>query len=124
MEFNIEEVVQEVKPQDITVQIIKDYMRIDFDDPENDKMIELMLTSAKSFTQSYLGWKFEDQEDVPNEINIAILSITEHWYKNRGILPENKTIEEIPFVFSGILNLHRNHQVGFSGGGLDYGSIW
>lgn len=122
--FNLEKEINDINPQDIDTTMVKEYMRIDFDDPDNDRMIEIMLNAAKAFTQSYLGWRFSDYDNIPSEINIAILSITEHWYKNRGILPENKTIEEIPFVFSGILNLHRNHQVGFSGGGLDYDPIW
>ena len=122
--FDLEKEINDINPRDIDVTMVKEYMRIDFDDPDNDRTIEIMLSAAKAFTQSYLGWKFNDHENVPSEINIAILSITEHWYKNRGILAENRTVQELPFVFTGILDLHRNHQVGFSGGVYNHDTIW
>lgn len=112
VQVNLQEIVEATKPQDINVKLVKDYMRIDFDDDDNDKMIDLFLTSAKSFTQSYLKKRFEDMEDIPSEINIAVLAITEHWYKNRGVMSEDATQKELPYVFSGILDMHRDYGVG------------
>lgn len=101
-------------PQDLTSKDFKDYMRIDFDDEDNDRFIDSLLLAAKSFVQSYLNWKFDDPNiaEVPKEITIAVLAIGEHWYKNRGILPEEASKQELPYVFSGILDMHRNWQVG------------
>lgn len=108
----IVEVIEETKPQDIDLSLVKSYMKIDFEDEETDKMLEMFLISAKSFTQTYLGWKFSEVEDIPCEITIAILAITEHWYKNKGILNEDATRKELPYVFAGILDMHRDWQVG------------
>jgi uncharacterized phage protein (predicted DNA packaging) len=102
----------EVEPQYLTFQDLKSYLRIDFDDPENDAFIETILIAAKSMVQTYLGWNFVDRTDVPKELTIAILAIGEHWYKNRGILSEDATSAELPFVFTGILDMHRNWHIG------------
>lgn len=107
----LEELVTSTKPQDLTMEDLKNYMRVDFDDDENDKFIETILIAAKSFVQTYLGWRFSDREDVPEEITIATLAIGEHWYKNRGVLTEDISKQELPFVFSGILDMHRDWQV-------------
>lgn len=101
-------------PQNITIIELKNYLRIDFDDEDNDKLLTMILTAAKSFIQTYLGWRFDsfaNDEAFPEEITIALLSICEHWYKNRGILSEDTSKQELPYVFAGILDMHRNWQV-------------
>lgn len=110
---NLVQLVEKL-PQDLTMKDLKDYMRIDFDDPDNDKLIFAMLSAAKSFVQNYLRWQFKDfpsDKPFPSEITIATLSISEHWYKNRGILNEDTSRQELPYVFSGILDMHRNWEV-------------
>lgn len=123
--FSIEEVLQDLTPQEVDLTVVKNYLRIDFDDPDNDKMLNIILTSAKSFVQTYLNWKFTDVSEIPAEITIALLAIVEHWYKNRGVTSEDATVNELPYVFSGILDMHRVSNVGFvsEGGGI-IGSIW
>lgn len=115
MENEQQEILMNIMPQDITIKDLKNYLRIDFDDPENDSFLSLILTSAKSFVQSYLGWRFEDfpkDENFPQEITIALLAISEHWYKNRGILSEDTSQQELPYIFAGILDMHRHWQIG------------
>lgn len=109
----LQEIVDSTQPQDLTSQDLKNYMRVDFDDADNDKFINTILIAAKSFVQTYLGWTFAEWTDgeVPSEIAIATLAIAEHWYKNRGVLSEDTSKEELPFVFSGILDMHRNWKV-------------
>lgn len=125
MEFDLQEEIKSTNPQDIDVKLVKSYMRIDFEDAEDTKMIEIFLQSAKSFTQSYLKWRFESKEDIPEEITIAILAITEHWYKNRGVMSEDSTAKELPYVFSGILDMHRNYNIGFAPEAGDVnGTVW
>lgn len=97
-----------VSPADVTLQNVKSYMRIDFNDPENDALIEQFLEIGKSFVQTYLNWRFDEVDVVPKEITIAVLAITEHWYKKRGVQGEETTKAEIPYVFAGILDQHRN----------------
>ena len=105
MEYELQQAIVKKNPLDIDVKMVKEYMRIDFSDDANDRMIDVFLTAAKSFTQSYLKWNFNEVEDIPEEINIAILAITEYWYKNRGILSDESTVNELPYVFSGILDM-------------------
>lgn len=112
-ENKLQEIVNSTQPQDLTMEDLKDYMRVDFDDADNDRFINTILIAAKSFVQTYLGWTFAEWTDgeVPAEITIATLAISEHWYKNRGVLSEDTSKEELPFVFSGILDMHRNWKV-------------
>lgn len=112
----VAKILEATKPQDVDLKLMKTYMRIDFDDEENDNFIEVLLMAAKSFVQSYLNWKFNDYEgDIPSEITVAVMTITEHWYKNRGVLNEDTSRQELPFVFSGILDIHRNWNVASTG---------
>lgn len=119
------EQIESISIMDIDLYIVKNYLRIDFDDMDNDKMLSILLTSGKSFIQNYLNWKFSEMEEIPLEISIALLAIVEHWYKNRGVMSEESTASELPYVFSGILNMHRTPNVAFvsEGGGI-IGSIW
>lgn len=113
---DLKTLLQATNPQDVDLKLMKTYMRIDFDDDENDNFIEVLLMAAKSFVQSYLNWKFTEYEgDIPSEITIAVMSITEHWYKNRGVLNEDTSRQELPYVFEGILDMHRNWNVTSAG---------
>ena len=115
MSINDEEVLKDkvelTKPSDIDLNFAKIYLRIDFTDDDNDKLLDSIVTAAKSFSKNYLRFSDEEFDESSTEISIAILAITEHWYKNRGILNEDTTRQELPFVFSGILDLHRNWEV-------------
>ena len=117
----LEVLVATTSPQDLTVDDLKNYMRIDFEDAENDRFIGTILTAAKSFVQTYLGWKFNEwvDGDIPSEITIATLAISEHWYKNRGVLTEDISKQELPYVFEGILDMHRNWQVSLADSGFN-----
>lgn len=103
--------VEDTLAKDIDINLMKNYLRIDFEDDDNDKMLTMMISAGKSFAKSYLRYSEEEWQNTPTEITIAVLAIVEHWYKNRGILTEDTTKQELPFVFSGILDIHRNWEV-------------
>lgn len=103
--------LENVLAKDININLMKSYLRIDFDDDDDDRMLIMMLGAGKSLAKSYLRYSEEEWQNTPNEITIAVLAIVEHWYKNRGILTEDITKQELPFVFSGILDIHRNWEV-------------
>lgn len=103
--------VEDTLAKDIDLTFVKIYLRIDFEDDDNDTLLKTMLSAAKSFAKTYLRFSDEEWNEAPSEITIAVLAITEHWYKNRGILNEDTTRQELPFVFSGILDIHRNWEV-------------
>ena len=97
------------KVTDLNLISVKDYLRIDH--PDDDLLLETMLAAAKSFIQSYLNKKFSDFElegNIPDEFTIACLALTSHWYEKREIQSEKNTKGELSYVFSGLLDLHRN----------------
>lgn len=95
-----------VKITEIDLDLVKEYLRIDHND--DDEMLITMLTAAKSFIQSYLNKKFEDFDELPNEFTIACLAIISHWYEKREIQSSKDSGKELSYIFSGLLDLHRN----------------
>lgn len=100
--------IPSVKITELTIDLVKDYLRIDHND--DDEFLTIVLTSARSYIQSYLNHKFEDFDEIPDEFTIACLAICSHWYENRQVIQESngKGLKELSYIFSGILDLHRN----------------
>jgi uncharacterized phage protein (predicted DNA packaging) len=95
-----------VKITEIDLDLVKEYLRIDHND--DDKMLSTMLIAAKSFIQSYLNKRFEEFDELPDEFTIACLAIVSHWYEKREIQGDKNTGKELSYIFSGLLDLHRN----------------
>lgn len=94
---------------EIDLDMVKNYLRIDHED--DDVMLNLMLSAAKNYIQSYLNKKFSDFESegsIPEEFSIACLALVSHWYEKREIQSEKTAKDELAYVFSGLLDLHRN----------------
>lgn len=94
-----------VKITDLDINFVKEYLRIDHTD--DDLLLTTMLYAAKSFIQNYLNQKFADFDEVPDEFTIACLALVSHWYEKREIQSERATKEELRYVFSGLLDMHR-----------------
>jgi uncharacterized phage protein (predicted DNA packaging) len=94
------------KITDLDLDSVKEYLRIDHTDDDN--LLTTMLVAAKSFIQSYLNQKFTDFEEIPDEFTIACLALVSHWYEKREIQSEKASKNELAYVFSGLLDLHRN----------------
>jgi uncharacterized phage protein (predicted DNA packaging) len=100
--------ISTAKVNDLDLASVKEYLRIDHD--EDDNLLSTMLVAAKSFIQSYLNKKFSDFElegNIPAEFTIACLTLVAHWYDKRELQAEKITVVELPFVFKGLLDLHR-----------------
>lgn len=95
-----------VKITEINLEMVKDYLRIDHED--DDIMLTTMLFAAKSFIQSYLNQKFSDFKELPDEFTIACLALVSHWYEKREIQGNKDDGKEMKYIFSGLLDLHRN----------------
>ena len=91
---------------EIDLNAVKEYLRIDHED--DDVMLNTFLFAAKSFIQSHLKRKFEDFEELPGEFTVACLAIVAHWYEKRQIVGTKDDGKELAFIFSGLLDLHRN----------------
>lgn len=104
-----------IKVTNLGLRDIKDYLKIDYSD--DDTLLLTMLVASQSFIQNYLCRKFSDFDEVPTEFTIAALSIISHWYENRQL--QSKDIgnaPELQFVFSGLLDMHRNWSIPTSDG--------
>lgn len=94
------------KITEIDLDFVKNYLRIDHD--EDDILLNTMIVAAQNFIQSYLNKRFSDYEEIPDEFSIACLALIAHWYENREIQSASVTKQELAFVFSGLLDLHRD----------------
>ncbi|MED4261971.1 head-tail connector protein [Priestia aryabhattai] len=94
------------KITEIDLDFVKNYLRIDHE--EDDILLNTMLVAAQNFIQSYLNKRFSDYEEIPDEFSIACLALVAHWYENREIQSAGVTKQELSFVFSGLLDLHRD----------------
>jgi uncharacterized phage protein (predicted DNA packaging) len=86
----------------------KNYLRVEHND--DDELLSMLLSAAKSYIQSYLNQKFVDMqispEGLPEELTIPALALTAHWYENRQITTEVKS-NEVLHTFKEILSMHR-----------------
>lgn len=94
-DFNI------LSPNDLTLDIIKNYLRVDHD--LDDVEITLCYKSALTYVRKYIGAESDDELDV--DLILPILSLTCHFYENKKVTqPSNEKMDEI---FGGILALNR-----------------
>lgn len=101
-----DQIIPPVKVPDLDLEMVKNYLRIDYD--YDDTFIATILVASKSFIQYYLNKKFSDFEELPYEFTIACLAICGHWYENRKIESSGAAMKEISYIFSGILDMHRD----------------
>ncbi|MDG0860321.1 head-tail connector protein [Staphylococcus equorum] len=95
------------KVNELSLQDAKGYMRVEFN--YDDPYIEVYLNSAKSYIQTLLKLNYSDfGDDIPQELTVACLALTEHWYKNKGIEKDSQTTRKIIHNFEGIIDAHRD----------------
>lgn len=104
---------------EIDLEYAKNYLKVDFDDPQEDLFIETLILASKSFVETYLNRRLTDfNEDgtYPEEINVARLNLMSQWYDTRAIMTPRSNVKELEYVFAGLLDPHRYWQFGFIGG--------
>lgn len=104
---------------EIDLDYAKNYLKVDFDDPQEDLFIQSLIFASKSFVETYLNRKLDDfNEDgsYPGEIDLARLNLMSQWYDTRTIMTPRSNVKEMDYVFSGLLDPHRYWQFGFIGG--------
>lgn len=110
-----------VDVRNLTIQEVKDYLRIEHN--LEDITLTILLESAKSMVLSYLNTpNFEYYEnyydgdgniigdrDVPSEFTMAVLLLCAHWYERRELItPKYEQGKPLPFGFDHILAPYRN----------------
>lgn len=59
---------------ELDLATVKNYLRVDYDN--DDVLIQVMIDSSLSYTQSFLNHKFTEFEEVPMEFLIAAIGHT------------------------------------------------
>lgn len=101
----------------LNLEMVKNFLRVDHD--EDDTFIQLMIRASKSFVETFLNQPLTNfGETYPEEIDIARLQLMSQWYDVRAIMSPRSNVKELAFVFTDLLEPHRNWQVGAIGGPL------
>lgn len=105
--------IQDIKFSNIDLNFVKEYLRVDYDD--DDRMIEMMMISARSFMKNILNLDLDIIEvefgEIPSEFNIPFLAIINHWYDRREVQSHRNTEKELNYVFRDILFMFRDWNV-------------
>lgn len=97
--------INSIKLDNINLDFVKNYLRIDEDFTEDDKELELYMLSARSYIENYLNCNLSDFEGINPELNIAFLMLINHFYENKTAVANNSRLD---FFFRQILTMHRN----------------
>lgn len=76
-----------MKLSEITLEVAKEYLRQDSN--ADDKIIELMLSSAKNYVVNYTGATLDDLEHH-EDVCLAVLLLLAEFYDNRTISINDK----------------------------------
>lgn len=84
---------------------LKDYLKLDSDENDEDKIIEGFYTAAMIFAEGQTGKKLNDQADECKQLyELALFQMVSHFYENRAITVTGTIISEIPLSAQTILN--------------------
>lgn len=88
-----------MKPSELDVAYIANYLRIDEPDENTMKELQAILSAALNFAKSYTGLNDKAMDEIP-EITIAVLTLIGDMYDNRQFqidktMPINRTTDMI-----------------------------
>lgn len=89
-----------MKISEITIETLKEYARIDYE----DTLLEPILTAAKTYVSDYTGLSLEELEEK-EDTALAVLCIATDMYDNRGMNVSSNT--KINNTIQSILDRHR-----------------
>lgn len=95
-----------MKVSELTLPIIKQYLRIDGND--DDIILNALLASAIQYCTSYMGCTKEDL-DKYNDVTIVVLSLVSDSYEVRQFTTSTVTLNP---VMQGVLDLHCSNFLG------------
>lgn len=94
---------------DVDISNIKQALRIDTD--ADDELLKALYLAASDYIKGAIGDEIEGFYDNNPRFNLAVLMLTDHYYKTRSATSE-KTLQEVPFgVTSLILALKGEYYV-------------
>lgn len=96
---------------EVTLDQVKEYLKVDFE--EDDLLITGMIAAAQEFIYNYTESTTYFASGIPYSFTIALLTLVSHWYEQRMVIGEySALVNELPWVFTGILNFYRGQNVG------------
>lgn len=95
-----------MKVSELTLDIIKQYLRIDGND--DDILLEMLLASSIQYCTSYMGCTKEDLEKY-DDVTIVVLSLISDSYEVRQFTTSTVTLNPI---MRGVLDLHCSNFIG------------
>lgn len=88
-----------IKISEITTDIVKIYLRLDYEEP----LLPLILNGAKGYIKGYTGIKTDEDLDTKEDLTIVYLALISDMYDNRSIAVEKDKVNK---VIDTILNMH------------------
>ena len=95
-----------MKVSELTLDIIKQYLRIDGND--DDVLLEMLLASSIQYCISYMGCTKEDLEKY-DDVTIVVLALISDSYEVRQFTTSTITLNPI---MQGVLDLHCSNFLG------------
>lgn len=103
----------------LELDYVKNYLRVDYDEEQEDKFIQMCITASRSFVETYMNRSlsdFNEDSSYPAEIDIARLNVISQWYDTRTIMSPRSNVKEMEYVFAGLLDPHRYWNFAFIDG--------
>jgi uncharacterized phage protein (predicted DNA packaging) len=94
-----------MKLSTITLDVVKEYLRIDHD--VDDALLMAILNAARSYVLHYTGLEADEADDY-NDLVVACLVVCADMYDNRTMSAENAAENK---VATSIMNLHARNLV-------------
>jgi len=88
-----------MKISDITYDFVKDYCKIDYEEP----LIPVFMAGAKSYLKGYTGIKTDIDLDTMEDMTICYLVLISDFNDNRGIMVKSDKANKI---IDSILSMH------------------
>ena len=90
----------------LTVDFVKDYLKIDYDDDDNE--LQLYLVAAQSFVFNQLNVDLEVIDSKPDIIIVTLMLIA-HFYENKKITVSGARTnnQQLDFIFEQIMLQYR-----------------
>ena len=85
----------------VTLEQAKEYLRIDEDLTEDDRLIENLIVAATDYLEQTTGKKYSADSDL---FALAVKMLVTHWYENRSIFSTKTNILELPNSLQAIIN--------------------
>ena len=95
-----------MKVSELTLDIIKQYLRVDGND--DDLLLEMLLASSIQYCTSYMGCTNEDLNKY-DDVTIVVLALIADSYEVRQFTTSTITLNPI---MQGVLDLHCSNFIG------------